>query len=108
MPIPGSRRWTVETIASGQPRAYADTICHVRVTFEWVQYWDNPDKKWMPNDLPEEKVRSLLKGFQCGFTEFDYNSSPKSIDDYFRTRLDWLKRVGDGVWEFHTTSAYTD
>lgn len=111
MPIPGSRRYTVETLAAGQPRAYADTIHHVRVTFEWVPY-----KKREPGEEPtfepvlnwtEEGVSKHLKGLMCGFTDFKCPPSP-SMDDYFRTRLDWLKEVSPGVWEFHTTSAYTD
>lgn len=111
-PKPSTRRYTVETLAAGQPRSYADTINHVRVTFEWVPYIKRepgvepvfePCANWT-----EEAVRDKLRGLQCGFTDFDYNSSDKGMDAYFRTRLDWLKETAPGVWEFHTTSAYTD
>lgn len=105
---PGTRRITIETLAAGQPRAYADTINHVRITFEWIRYWDNPEKKFVPvSPMSEERVREDLKGLKCGFTEFICPKNP-TMDEHFRTRLDWLKEVEPGVWEFHTTSPYTD
>jgi hypothetical protein len=109
---PGTRRVTIETLAAGQPRAYADSVHHCRVTFEWVPY-----KKREPDEAfefepcvnwKEEVVRDKLKGLQCGFTEHRYPEDGQSIDDYFRTRLDWLRETAPGVWEFHTTAAYTD
>jgi hypothetical protein len=108
----GDRRYTVQVIACGQPRAYADTINHVRVTFEWVPY-----KRREPNEelafepwtgATEEAVGRRLKGLCCGFTDFDPRTAPKTIDNHFRTRLDWLCEVAPGVWEFHTTDPYTD
>lgn len=110
---PGDHRYTVQTIASGQPRAYADTIHHARVTFEWVPY-----KKREPGEEPvfepsagwtEEAAARHLKGLCCGFTDYKYDAKADgSMDAYFRTRLDWLREVAPGVWEFHTTSPYTD
>ena len=106
---PGDRRYTVQVLAAGQPRPYADSIGHVRVTFEWVPY--GGDGSWQPNDIQnEEMVRDHLKGLCCGFVEFVYppTDRPATMEDYFRTRLDWLRNVSPGVWEFHTTSAFTD
>jgi hypothetical protein len=108
---PGTRRYTVETLAAGQPRAYADTVHHVRVTFEWIPYKKREpgeEPQFEPSTLKEEHVRRALLGLQCGFTEFDYNKAEKSMDNYFKTRLDWLIEVSPGVWEFHTTSKFTD
>jgi hypothetical protein len=108
----GDRRYTVQTIASGQPRAYADTINHVRVTFEWVPYKKREDGEelafepcanWTP-----EAAQHALKGLCCGFTDFDYKTAEPTMDNHFRTRLDWLREVAPGVWEFHTTSPFTD
>ena len=106
---PGDRRITVQTLAAGQPRAYADTIRHVRVFFEWVPY--TIGAHWEANDIQNiEMVREYLKGLCCGFTDFEYPPKDRAptMEDHFRTRLDWLRHTGVGVWEFHTTSAYTD
>jgi hypothetical protein len=102
-------RYTVETLKAGQPRPYADTIAHVRVTMEVMQTWRG-STEWEPNPATNtEWVYPILKGLCCGFTDFVYD--PKTMpsqDAYFRTRLDWCKMVEPGVWEFHTTSAFTD
>jgi hypothetical protein len=110
MPRKGSYRYTVETIASGQPRPYADTIHHVRVTFEHVPWLNGKDEFEPACWDNEEAVRDVLQGLRCGFTDFAYppKDRPSTTEDYYRTRLDWLKRVEPNVWEFHTTSAFTD
>lgn len=106
------RRYTVEVIAAGQPRPYADTIRHVRVTLEWqgMEGFRNKDAPFVPSEnLTEEAIKMLLPGLQAGFTDYIYD--PKvdaSMDAYFRTRLDWLRQIEPGVWEFHTTSPYDD
>lgn len=114
-----ARRYTVETLAAGQPRPYADTIRHVRVTFEHVS-WDKPSGGLQPNFTSEEAVRRCLPGLLCGFTE-----KTRADVEWFETRLDWLKPIdgkpasevihgGDpkqicaSVWEFHTTTPFTD
>lgn len=103
-------RITIETLASGQPRPYADTIRHVRVTFECRIF--RLDDDWKPWDerTKEEVVRDWLNRLQCGFTEFVYPPKDReaTTEDHYRTRLDWLKQVAPGVWEFHTTTAFTD
>lgn len=104
-------RYTVEVLASGQPRPYADSRQHVRVIFEIVSYKTG---EWEPWDIKQEAIiRERLLGLKCGFVEFRYPkdcADPKkpSASEYFKTRLDWLKQTAPGVWEFHTTSAYTD
>lgn len=89
-------RGYAEVIQSGQKRAYADTTRHVRVTFG-----DDPD---------EAEVRERLLAMHVGFTDFTYPPEGRdaTAEDFFATRLDWLKKTGEGVWEFHTTSAFTD
>jgi hypothetical protein len=78
---------------------------------EWVPYKKRglgeeptfePSAGWS-----EEAAGRRLKGLCCGFTDFVCPPSP-SMDDHFRTRLDWLREVAPGVWEFHTTAAYDD
>lgn len=107
-------RYTVETLAAGQPRAYADTIHHVRVTFEQNVPWgEDPAKRntWQPKaNMTEEAVKSKLKNLMCGFTDFKYPAEgvERSMENHYRTRLDWLKEVEPGIWEFHTTSPFTD
>ena len=100
-------RQTIETIAAGQPRPYADTIHHVRVTFE---HDFCGGKGWQPTEsVDEEWVRKRLTAMECGFTDYKYDAKvDNSMDAYFRRRLDWLKSTAPGVWEFHTTEAFTD
>lgn len=105
----GDRRYTIQTLASGQPRPYADTIRHVRVIMEWVPW--SGDVEWQPDAANvEEAIRERLKGLRCGFTDFTYPPKEREATtaDYFATRLDWLRMTAPGVWEFHTTSAFTD
>lgn len=106
----GMRRFTVQTIASGQPRAYADTINHVRVLLEHVPYVGGDGDKWEPNaDLSVDGAKRIIAGLSCGFTDFTYPPKDReaTTEDYFRPRLDWIKSTAPGVWEFRTTSAYT-
>lgn len=104
-----SYRYTVETIASGQPRAYADTINHSRVTFEKREEWRG-STEWEPcAGMKEEAVREMLRVLKCGFTDFVRPTGrPMTMEEVFTTRLDWLRETEPGVWEFHTTSEYTD
>jgi len=112
-------RITIETLASGQSRAYADTIRHVRVSFERVP-WNKPDGELEPAFMSEEAVRRRLPGLGCGFT-----AKSRSEVEWVDTRLDWLKSMdgkpaseviphGDpnqmcgSIWEFHTTTPSTD
>jgi len=113
------QRVTTEILASGQPRPYADTINHVRVSFESVP-WDSKSGELEPSFMSEEVARQRLLYSGCGFTE-----KMKADVEWYATRLDWLKPIdgkpaseliphGDpsqicaSVWEFHTTSPYTD
>ena len=103
-----AERYTVETLASGQPRAYADTIRHVRVAFEKREDWRG-STEWQPATPTEAQVRETLKALRCGFTEFVRPTGrPMTMEEVFTTRLDWLRQTSPGVWEFHTTSEFTD
>jgi hypothetical protein len=99
-------RYTVETITSGQPRAYADSYRHVRVTsecfFAWLGDPKDPRSHWKPmTGWTEEQMRALLPHLKCGFTE---NTEWKLGS----AKLDWLKQTTPGVWEFHTSEPYND
>lgn len=107
-PIAGDRRYTIRTIAAGQPRSYADAIHHVRVTMETVPYIG--DAEYGPDKCTNEDiVRKRLLGLNCGFTDFTYPPEGRAPTpgDYFATRLNWLRNTAPGVWEFYTTSKYT-
>lgn len=99
-------RYTVDILTSGQPRPYADSRSHVRVTIEWFFAWLGDPKdlrsEWRSNDSwTEEQIRALLPHLRCGFTE---NTEWK----LGHARLDSLKQVSPGVWEFHTSEPYND
>jgi hypothetical protein len=99
-------RYTVEILASGQPRPYADSRSHVRVTIEVFRAWlgdpNDSRSKWCPNETwTEKEIRALLPHLRCGFTE---NTEWK----LGHAKLDWLKQMSPGVWEFHTSEPYND
>lgn len=115
-------RFTVEILASGQPRPYADTIRHVRVTFEHVP-WDSKSGELEPDFMGEEAARRWLAGIPCaGFV----GTARNGLDwKWPETYLAWLKPIdgkpaseiiphGDpnqicaAVWEFQTNSPFTD
>lgn len=101
------RRITYVTLAAGQPRAYADSITRVQVTFEsqGIKGYNNPDEPFHPDpsfsDKYEERVREVLRALPIGFTD-------KKPENWADTRLDYLKVVGEGTWEFQTRSPFTD
>lgn len=116
----GARRITVETVAAGQPRPYADSMHHVRVFFEYVP-WNDNGGDFQPNFISEASARERLRG-QYGFTE---RKRGDEDCDWFSTRLDWIKpidaksaadviplgnpnQVVAATWEFHTTTPFTD
>ncbi len=119
------KRYTVETLAAGQPRAYADSVYHVRVTVEETDPMKvrHTDADWVPVYYNEENIQPLLERLQCGFMR---KHTPKHG---LEIRLDWLKpidpfKIGDPnpplrvwgkagelvshIWEFHVTSPFTD
>lgn len=95
-------RYSVEILASGQPRAYADHFGHVRLTIEIkLRTHTGEGERWEPSKYWEEKdVRELLKHLKCGFP----NKEPESWVD---TKLTSIKQTSPGVWEFTTSTAYT-
>lgn len=91
---------------------YADTIHHARVTFEHV-LWDSKTGEFEPWFMDETQAIRALEGMPyAGFT-----SGTKA--DWPDTRLAWLKpmhgnvagdpkTVNGSVWEFQTTTPFTD
>ncbi len=99
-------RYTVETLASGQPRPYADSRTHVRLTIEVFFAWlgDPKDERshWKPaQGWTEEQIKGLLRQMKVGFPD----DVPR---DWADAKLQWLKETAPGIWEFYSTSAYTD
>ena len=99
-------RYRIDILASGQPRPYADSRRHVRLTIDHFRAWlgDPNDERseWVPNDgWSEEEIRALLPLLRCGFIT-------KEPTHGLDSRLDWLRKTAPGVWEFHVTSPYTD
>lgn len=97
------RRYTVEILAAGQPRAYADTIYRARISYEWQGMAGFKDKNapFVRNEMTEERiVRRDAKHFY-GWTE-------KEEGDWASTRLEYLKMIEPGIWEWQTRAALTD
>ncbi len=99
------RRITIEVLSSGQPRPYADSRHHVRVVFEWqgIPGFGDKNAPFIPDPTSEQHVRAVLPHLQCGFLEKVAKDS-----EWYETRLDFLKEIEPGTWEFRTTSPFTD
>ena len=95
---PGTMRMTVETLAAGQPRAYADTRYHYRVTFEWVPWLGSTE--FEPCTWHENIVTHYLRAIQGWKNEGE--------GDWASPRLKFLKNPEPGVWEFMVVEAFTD
>lgn len=98
-------RYTIETLASGQPRPYADSIYRHRITYEWQGPFSlKGEAKDAPfilcEKMNEQIVRRDCKHFSGWMEEGE--------GDWASTRLVYLKQVSPGVWEWETRAAYTD
>ena len=95
-------RIEVETVKSGQERSYGDTINHVRVRF-------THEPAGLPAiwaDQNEDAVREILQALPCGFPK--HRVYEDAMEAHFATKLDWMRNTAPGVWEFHTSSPFTD
>lgn len=102
-------RYRVEYLASGQPRAYADSRTHVRLTIDYFFAWlgdpNDARSEWKPNETwGEEEVRALLPHLRCGFISTTAEQRTHGLEPY----LNWLKKTDPGVWEFYVTMPYCD
>jgi hypothetical protein len=102
-------RYRVDYLASGQPRPYADSRNHVRLTIDLFRAWlgdpNDARSEWVPNDSwGEDEIRALLPHLRCGFIATTAKERKHGLEPY----LDWLRKTAPGVWEFHVTSPYTD
>ena len=97
---PGDWKMTVEVLASGQPRAYADTVHTYRVYFHRLPF-KLPGRLWEPAaEWSEAIVRPKLKAI-CGWVEDGEGRWPSP-------RLVFIKNVGPGIWEFSVREPYLD
>jgi len=109
-------RVTIETLASGQPRPYADHELRVRVTFEWTGW--RGGEEFGPMPMAEERVREWLPGLRCGFVGAtraeagfmgSYLSYLRPVDA--RTAADEIpggdpRQIVASVWEFEVVTPY--
>jgi len=105
-------RVTYETLTAGQPRPYADSIYRYRIYFEWQGMAGYKDKNapFVPRDkmvaTSNPHALAMVTKFAKAFSGW---SEPTDHGfDWASTKLDYIKEVGPGVWEFQTSSAYTD
>lgn len=102
MAKPGDRRYTVETLRSGQPRPYADTIREFVLTIEWIPYRNPPTAEWEPNDLAERLVMDAARTLGHGF------KTPEEGPKWYEPRLREREKLGPGKWRFLIVEEYTD
>lgn len=97
------RRFTIETLAAGQARPYADTVHRYRLVFEWqgMEGYKNKDAPFIPHAVDNEDfARSYCKLFG-GWTE-------DAEGDWASTRLEYIKQIEPHIWEWQTRAAYDD
>lgn len=95
----GTRRFTFETIRSGQPRPYADSVEEVIVTVEWI---DKEGGEFVPNgDLDSVVVTQVVRGFMS-FIERN------EVKHGFEKILSSRSYCGNGQWRFIATTAFSD
>ena len=104
-PKPGDWRMTVEVVASGQARRYADTVQQYRVLFEWCSWIrKGPVQTTPPNDSyePVEWDQSVVEKHLRAIYGWEDNG------DWASPKLDFLRKVAPGTWEFKVRETYTD
>lgn len=104
-------RIEAEILRSGQPRPYADSETVGRITITRLQQYGPQKGEWAPcsswdetwnkDDTEDKPIRDLLRQCHIGFTD-----TPPA--DWASTRLNYLKQISVGVWEFRTISPCTD
>lgn len=106
MPKPGDWRMTVEVLQSGQTRRYGDTIHTYRVFFEHCsEIRKGPVNTTPPNDTfePVEWYQGLIERYLRGI----YNWTNPEEGNWASPRLDYLRKVSPGLWEFSVREEYT-
>lgn len=114
-----SERYTIEVLASGQPRAYADSYLRVQVFFEHTSYsglmndgTNHPllEGNFSPWWMNEEVARRKLESLPCGFITTTYDQRQFGLEPYLQYLKPILPRE-DGkayIWEFCVVSPFTD
>lgn len=97
LPRSGTRRYSVEFCAAGQPRPYADTIYEFDLRVEWIPYGGQP--RWEPNDLNDDLIVKAARAIG-----HDWKDKP----DWHEATLKSKTKIGPGHWRFKVTLAYTD
>lgn len=98
-------RITVECLATGQPRPYADTFHTYRLMFEWqgMEGCRNPNAPFIPRDkLAESTVKRYARAI------YNWTEEGDAYHDWASPHLQYLKNVGPGIWEFSVKEEYTD
>ena len=94
----GDWRMTVETLAAGQPRAYADSVYRHRVRFERVPTLGANRTEYEPAKWEESVVLPKLRAVQVWYDK----------PDWHQPRLDYARKTEEGVWEFQVTQPFLD
>lgn len=97
----GMRRYTLEIIASGQPRPHADSVTHAKLYIEWAPYTNN-QKQWEANDMHSAIVRRVAKGM------LEFVDPDDKEYCWASSKLTRMTKIDKGVWEFVVTTPFTD
>ena len=85
----------VETITAGQARPYADSVEIARIKFTCSFRTDGRIEE---SDLNDDLVMRFCRG------HFSWVDKP----EWHESRLEYLKKIGNGVWEIKIVQPYLD
>lgn len=97
----GDWKMVVQTLEAGLAGNHADYVHTYRVFFHQIPYNTKPTKVWEPAPWADHEalVRSKLRIIE----HWDDGDGKNP----FSPRLDFIGRVGPGVWEFSVRKRYT-
>ena len=99
----GDWKMVVQELAAGQAGNYADHVYTYRVFFHSIPYGPKVTKVWEPAPWADDEawVRPKLKAIRS------WQEKAMRANNPFGSYLDFIKRVGPGVWEFSVRKRYT-
>lgn len=89
------RRIEIESLQSGQPRPYADSVYLDRVRF-LIKMSDKIG--WTVSDVTEETAKKFIRSW------FNVLDDP----EWHQQKTEYIKKIGSGEWEIKSTLAFTD
>lgn len=114
-----TNKYEVRLLASGQPRAYADSIYHARITHTVVD-WLGDEKPWKPvwkkEEAPDKYQDQIDNEIDVALRMIGLSNNRKfksdvnmnSAEEYFAGWIEYAVYIEDGVVEIMTVHPFAD